>query len=124
MRRYLRLRQPVPRRRGRPSKLDPYKPIIAELLERDPEASAVVIAQRLQSLGYPGELTILRGYLRHLRRHQRPLRAYVRVESAPGDCFQVDWGFFGSLDYQGDPRRLYAFGLLECHSRRFYPKFD
>lgn len=123
VRRHLRLPQPVPRRRGRPSKLDPYKPIIAELLERDPEASAVVIAQRLQSLGYPGELTILRDYLRYLRRRQRPLRAYVRVESAPGDCFQVDWGHFGSLPYQGDQRRLYAFCLLECHSRRLYVEF-
>jgi hypothetical protein len=66
---------------------------------------------------------VLRAYLRSLRRRHRPLRAYVRVESAPGDSFQVDWGHFGALDYDGDRRKLYAFCLLECHSRRLYVEF-
>jgi transposase len=124
IRRYLNSGLPKPVRRSpRVSKLDGFQEIIGELIERDPSASAVVIRQRLQSLGYTGELTILRDYLKSLRRRQRPLRAYVRVESPPGDCFQVDWGHFDALDYQGDRRKLYAFCLVECHSRRLYLEF-
>jgi transposase len=124
IRRYLDSGLPKPAQRSpRASKLDEFQEIIGELVERDPSASAVVIRQRLQSLGYTGELTILRQYLKTLRRRQRPLRAYVRVESPPGDCFQVDWGHFDALDYQGDRRKLYAFCLIECHSRRLYLEF-
>ena len=122
-RRYLASPLPLPATRCRASKLDSFKEVIAELLAQDPSASAVVIAQRLQPLGYSGELTILRDYLRSWRRRQPPQRAYVRVESSPGDCFQVDWGHFGALDYQGDKRKLYAFCLVECHSRRLYLEF-
>ncbi len=41
-------------RRQRASKLDPFKATIAELLEQDAKASAMVIAQRLRPLGFTG----------------------------------------------------------------------
>ncbi|NWG14960.1 MAG: IS21 family transposase [Acidobacteria bacterium] len=110
-------------RKPRKTKLDPFKPVIREFAERDPKASAVVIAQRLEPLGYTGRLSILRVYLKTLRHAIRPTRAFVRVESSPGDCFQVDWGHFGVLDYEGDKRKLYAFCLIECHSRRLYLEY-
>ena len=46
--------------RQRQSKLDPFKPTIAEWLEKDPTATAAVIQQRLRSAGYDGAYTILR----------------------------------------------------------------
>ncbi len=97
--------------------------MIRELVESDSKASAVVIAARLRPLGYGGGLTILRGYLRTLREVAKSRRAYVRVESGPGDRFEVDWGYFGSLEYDGDKRKLYAFCLIECRSRRLYVEF-
>jgi hypothetical protein len=60
IRRYL--RSPAARvvaRKPRRTKLDSFKPVIREFMERDPEASAVVIAQRLEPLGYTGRLSIL-----------------------------------------------------------------
>jgi transposase len=42
-------------RRPRASKLDAFKATIAELLEQDAKASAMVIAQRLRPLGFTGE---------------------------------------------------------------------
>jgi transposase len=113
---------PPPITRPRSSKLDAFKPAIAELLQQDPKAHAPVIAQRLQPLGYEGSLTILKNYLRALRA-SGPKRAYVRVESSPGERFEIDWGHFGSLHYQGDERKLYAFSLIECHSRKMYVEF-
>ena len=41
----------------RPSKLDPYKEEISEMLEIDPKVSAVVIMQRIAPLGFNGEIT-------------------------------------------------------------------
>jgi transposase len=110
-------------RKPRSSKLDPFKPVIRELLEQWPRASAVVIGQRIRPLGYAGGRSILQQYLATLRQIQTPPRAYIRIESSPGDCFQIDWGHFGSIDYQGDKRKLYAFCCIECHSRRLYVEF-
>jgi transposase len=72
-------------RRPRASKLDPFKATIAELLEQDAEASAVVIAQRLRPQGFAGGLSILKEYLHSLRGNSQAKRAYVRMEPSSGD---------------------------------------
>ena len=110
-------------RKPRSSKLDLFKPVIRELLEQWPRASSVVIRQRIQPLGYTGGKSILQEYIATVRNIQDPPRAYMRIESSPGDCFQIDWGHFGAIDYQGDKRKLYAFCCVECHSRRLYVEF-
>jgi len=106
------LQNPIPKpviRKPRPSKLDPFKPVIREFLDQCPRVSSVVIAQRIRPFGYNGGRSILEQYVARLRRIQQTPRAFVRIESSPGDCFQIDWGHFGALDYQGDRRKLYAF---------------
>jgi transposase len=62
----------VPRR----SKLDPHKPVIAELLQQDSTISAAAIRRHLRASGYRGGLSILREHLRHVRviPSQSPLR--------------------------------------------------
>ena len=45
------------------------------------------------------------------------------MEPTPGERFEVDWGHFGSLDYNGAPRKLYAFCLVDGHSRKMYLEF-
>src|SRR6202162_2430839 len=47
----------------------------------------------------------------------------ARMETPPGERFEVDWGHFGVLDYSGDKRKLYAFALVEAHSRMLYLEF-
>ena len=54
-------------RKPRNSKLDPFKPVIRELLDQWPRASSVVIGQRIQSLGYTGGRSILQEYVATLR---------------------------------------------------------
>jgi len=104
------------------SKLDPYKDEIDRLLDIDPSASSVVIRQRLHSKGYEGGLSILKEYLQKIRpTHKR--RAYLRFESEPGEQCQIDWGHFGSLDYDGHKRKLYCLGVIESHSRMLYVEF-
>jgi len=107
----------------RAGKLDSFKPVIRELLEQCPAASSVVVEQRLKPLGYTGGNTILKQYMATLRKVHKPPRAFVRIQYTPGECFQIDWGHFDALDYQGDKRKLYAFCCVECHSRRLYVEF-
>jgi transposase len=109
--------------RQRSSKLDPFKPTIAEFLEQDPHVRATVIAQRLRPLGFSGGLSILKEYLHGVRAQANAPRAYVRMEPGPGERFEVDWGHFDTLSYQGHARKLYAFCLVECHSRKLYLEF-
>ena len=121
--RYLISPAPKPKPPIRVGKLDSFHQAIDALLEQDPEASAVVILQRLRPLGYQGGVSILKEYLQKKRRSNSSPRAFVRVESLPGDRFEIDWGHFGALDYEGDARKLYAFSLVECHSRMMYIEF-
>ena len=113
----------APVRRPRPSKLDPFKPLIAELLEQGPRAPGVVILERLQAAGYSGGHSILREYLQRVRTTRSAPRAFVRMEPSAGERFEIDWGHFGALDYAGDKRKLYAFALIEAHSRMLYVEF-
>jgi transposase len=120
---YLDVPAPAVKGRDRASKLDPFKAVITELLQQDPRANAPVIAQRLQPLGYEGGTTIIKDYLRAVRQNTNARRAYVRMEPAAGERFDIDWGHFGALIYNGATRKLYAFCLIECHSRKMYLEF-
>jgi len=120
---YLGTPAPPPTHRDRGSKLDPFKPAITELLQQDPSVNAPVLAQRLRPQGYDGGITILKDYLRNLRRTAVARRAYVRMEPAAGARFEIDWGHFGCLLYNGAARKLYAFCLVECHSRKMFLEF-
>jgi transposase len=124
IRKYLKKPIPIPvMRKQRSSKLDPFKPVIREFLDQCSTANSSVIAQRIRPLGYEGGISILKEYLSIVRQTKQPERAYVRVESSPGDRFEIDWGHFDAIDYQGDKRKLYAFCCIECHSRRLYVEF-
>lgn len=108
--------------RPRTSKVDPFKTHIADLLAEDPTASGTVIEQRIRALGYDGGRTAVRDHVQRVR-PKLAQRAFVRMEPIAGQRFEVDWGHFGSLDYEGDKRKLYLFALIECHSRMMYLEF-
>ena len=93
------------------------------MLELDPKASAVVILQRIASLGFDGEVTILRDYLRKIRGKSKRRQAFIRFESAPGKQCQIDWGHFGSLTYGNTTRKLSCMAVIECYSRMLYVEF-
>jgi len=119
------INNPNPHRKSakRASKLDPYKEEISRLLQTDPKASAVVIKQRLEPLGFTGGITILKDYLRTVRPAPAKRISYIRFESAPGEQMQIDWGHFGSLSYGATSRKLYALAVIECYSRMLYVEF-
>src|SRR5277367_1515774 len=109
--------------RQRQSKLDPFKTVIAECLEKDFRVSAALILQRIKDLGYSGGHAILQEYVRKVRPQPESKRAFVRMEPFAGERFEVDWAHFDVLNYSGDIRKLYAFALVEAHSRMLYVEF-
>ena len=123
IRKYLQAPAQASALRSRVSKLDPFKDQIAEWLEKDPRVTAAVIEQRLRPLGYNGGHSILQEHVRKVRPQPAPRRAFVRMEPPAGERFEVDWGHFGALSYSGDSRKLYAFALVEAHSRMLYVEF-
>lgn len=110
------------KQKRKPSKLDPYRDYIKELVSSWPDAKAPVILQRITERGFDGEITILKNYLRELRSSKAA--AFVRFESDPGGQFQCDWGHFGSLVYGDTKRMLYALVVLEAYSRMLYVHFS
>ena len=119
------LNDPNPRRKivKRVSKLNPFKDEIARLLKVDPKVSAVVIKQRIDKLGFDGEITIIRNYLRKIRNDFVYRQPFIRFESSPGKQIQIDWGHFGSLTYGNANRKLYAMAVTESYSRMLYLEF-
>jgi len=75
----------------RPSKLDPHRPRIEELLAEEPTLSGVRILEEIQLDGYDGAQTILDVLLRELRpRHLPPPRSFQRTTYRPGELCQFD----------------------------------
>ena len=110
-------------RRGRPSKLDPFREFIKEMVEQYPKINAPVVLRQIRNKGFDGEITIVRKYLKVLKYDVGGKQAFIRFESRPGQQIQIDWGHFGSLVYNGSSRKLYALAVIESHSRMLYVIF-
>lgn len=78
-------------RAKRPSKLDPHRGRIEEILAAEPELSGVRILEEIQLDGYEGGQTILDVLLREIRpRHLPPPRTFQRTTYRPGELVQFD----------------------------------
>lgn len=104
----------------RASKLDPFKPMIARLLERHPY-SATQIFQKLRADGYEGGFSILKEYVRLVRPVRHP--AFLTLAFEPGEAAQVDWGYAGRMQIGQTGRRLSFFVMVLSHSRMSYLEF-
>lgn len=123
VRKYLLDPYPEVKKRTYKSQLEPYYSLIDHYLEEDNKASAVVIYQRLAEVGYKGSISILREYLNKLRGKNKKEKAYIRYESAPAQQCQIDWGYFGTLKYGQDSRKIWCFAMIEAYSRLLYLEF-
>ncbi len=108
---------PTPRRGRRGSLLDPYRPLVDQLLAEG-VWNAVVIWRELQARGYPGGLSLLRKYI-HPKRALRPSRATVRFETEPGRQLQSDWAVHRTL-VGGQPTDVHFLVNTLGYSRRFH----
>jgi transposase len=91
VRRALRSAEPPRYRRPtRPSKLEPFKDEIHELLRRDPKLTGVRVRELIEPLGFVGSKTIVDEYLREVRPLFAKRRTYQRTIYRPGEVCQFD----------------------------------
>jgi transposase len=76
---------------------------------------------RLQEAGFRGGMSIVKEYVRQIRPPRTP--AFLTLSFAPGECAQVDWGQFGSINVGNTRRRLSFFVMVLCYSRMLYVEF-
>jgi transposase len=105
---------------NRSGKLDPYKDAIVRMLEDHPY-TAVQILNRIKNEGYAGGYSILKDYVRKVR--PKRTKAFLKLNFAPGECAQVDWGSCGAIRVGSATRRLSVFVMVLCYSRMIYAEF-
>ena len=113
---------PSPRPRPRQSIIDPFEPLLKELLAKYPNLTTERALQELQARGFTGKYTVVRQRLGLLRpRAARP--PVPRFETGPGLQAQMDYGVY-DLDFTREGRRrVYLFSYLLGYSRRQYLRF-
>ncbi len=109
--------------RQRPSKIDPYLPLILEILEKFPRLTASRIYAMVHERGYRGSASNIRHIVACNRPKRRNAEAYLRLRTMPGEQAQVDWGHFGHLVIGKARRPLMAFVIVLSYSRKIYLRF-
>jgi len=105
------------------SALDPYKPYILERLEKFPELTATRLVEELRERGYTCGVAVVRRYIARIR-GPREKKAYLRVETMPGEQAQVDWGSFGWMRVGGTQRPVSCFAMVLSWSRALFLDFS
>jgi transposase len=103
------------------SSVEPFRDLVVDLRLQGVEMAA--IWGRLKERGFRGSYSAIRRFVRTLEPKQP--EAFVRVETAPGEEAQVDFGYAGRLlDPQtGVLRKAWAFVMVLAWSRFMYVEF-
>ena len=110
------------RPRARPSMIDPFEPILKELLGRYPNLTVERALQELRQRGFSGGYTVVRQRVRLLRPRAAPAPV-PRFETGPGHQAQMDFGVYDVDFTREGRRRVYLFSYLLGYSRRQYLRF-
>lgn len=103
-------------REKQPGKLEGFKPYMEERM-RAGVWNARVLLRELRERGYSGGYTLLTDWLRPQRESARTV-AVRRFETPPGKQAQVDWGHLGTLEINGEERKLWGFTFTLGYSRK------
>lgn len=113
---------PVKPANKRPSKLDPYKEDIHELLEKftKPAPTSQRLFEIICEKGYDGGITILRNYLATIR-PKKKAEPIITVETAPGRRGQHDWSEYSiHFTETNQLHNVNFFSFILSYSRRQY----
>ena len=109
------------KRKPKARKIDPFVPYLEKRIEQG-VLNAQKLYQEILVKGYTGKDRAVRTFVQPYRAG-RCRQATVRFETEPGQQAQVDWGSFGTIEYYGRQRRLYAFVMTLGWSRAMYLEF-
>jgi transposase len=102
-------------REKQPGKLEGFKPYLEDRM-RAGVWNGRVLLRELRERGYSGGYTLLTDWLRPQRESARMV-AVRRFETPPGKQAQVDWGHLGTLEINGEERKLWGFTFTLGYSR-------
>ena len=113
----------VPNRVGRPrgSLVDEHRGWLLAKLQQYPELSAAKLHCMLKEQGFKGGYSIVKKAVADLRPRLKVV--YQSLHFVPGECAQVDWGIWKTIDVPGGQRRLSFFVMTLCHSRMLHVEF-
>ena|SRR5689334_16003496 len=110
-------------RTRRPSKLDPFQEQIRRWVGDDHLYNCETMLPRLQALGYMGQISILKDFVRPLRPPAvGTRRAVIRYETRPGEQLQFDWGEF-TYEQDGKTHKVFGFTAVLSYSRMRFVTF-
>jgi transposase len=106
----------------RPSKIDPYLPLIHETLQKYPKLTASRLFAMVCERGYKGSPDHFRHAIACVR-PRPPAEAYLRRRTLAGEESQVDWALFDHITIGRARRRLLAFVIVLSWSRQIFLRF-
>lgn len=112
--------KPVATKPKRPSKLDPFKPIIQRLVLED-KLTVVLVYEEIRALGYQGGYSILKKYIRRFRPAPK-VKLTTVLEHPPGAEGQVDWSPY-KIILGGEQRIVHGFSMVLPFSRFMLVRF-
>jgi len=112
----------VSKGRSYKSKLDPYVPLVKDVLEKYPRLTAARIHEMLVCRGCVTSPSQVRRLVRRLRPRPKG-EAFLRLRAMPGEQGQVDWGHFGKIKIGRALRSLMAFVMVLVWSRAVHVLF-
>lgn len=111
--------------------ITPYAPKMNELLRSGVTNSSVCL-DRIRELGYEGGLTAVKQYIadhaflvpaKRRQTQPEPAARGIRYSTAPGEAYQMDWGFTDVEDWEGNTYRIACFAMVCHHCGTCYVEF-
>jgi transposase len=106
----------------KPGLLEEFKPYLVQRILALPEITGTRLFEEVRGRGFSGSIAIVRRYVAKVRT-PRPRKAYLRIETEPGEQAQVDWGSFGHFRVGSSQRPLSAFAMVLSWSRAIFVDF-
>jgi len=103
------------RRIGRPSKAEPFRKLVVDLLGEEPKLMSLEILRRARLAGYTGGKTALYDLVAAVR--PNVVRPMVRFEGLPGEFTQHDFGHVDVRFLGGTKHRVHFFASRLKYSR-------
>ncbi|SRR6266849_460607 len=102
------------RRLGRPSRAEPFRLFVVDLLESEPELLSLEVFRRAKLAGYAGRKSALYELIRSVR--QKKPKPMVRFEGLPGEFTQHDFGQVDVRFIDGTKKRIHFFASRPCEA--------
>jgi transposase len=110
--------RPRPARAPRASKLDRFKPRIAELMTRYPDITAQRVFESLREEGFDGGYNTVKKYVRAARPKSKPQPSRSTPVYGPGEMGESDWSPYTITFTDGQRMRVEALSYVLVHSKR------